>query len=213
MNRIRMQVRFLPGALVKTVTGGRCKILTTDERALNMKRILSYYEKVLYECAADTIKDALIAAVASQANLSRADLSRAHLSQANLSGADLSGANLSRADLSWANLSGADLSRAKLCPTSVLLAHWGVLPEAITIKLMRLDASAHPNPEAFDVWFNGGACPYSYVRVCRVANFAEKKELWSPGPPPTIWEAMCLVLDVKCPGWRGDDKQQNKEAL
>ena len=144
----------------------------------------------------------------SGANLSRANLSRANLSGANLSGADLSWANLSWAYLSGANLSWADLSGANLSgtmfpsPTIVLLANWGTLSADTTKLLMRLDASAHPSPELFDDWATGGKCPYSDCRFQRVANFNENKLLWSPGTPPTVWEAMCIVLDEKCPGWR-----------
>jgi uncharacterized protein YjbI with pentapeptide repeats len=73
---------------------------------------------------AQTLRDAVLAAIAqganlsgaylSRANLSGADLSGAYLSRADLSRADLSGAYLSRANLSRADLSGADLSRADL---------------------------------------------------------------------------------------------------
>jgi hypothetical protein len=64
--------------------------------------------------SASPIRDALVLAAASRADLSGADLSGANLSGADLSGANLSGANLSRADLSGADLSGADLSGADL---------------------------------------------------------------------------------------------------
>ncbi len=53
------------------------------------------------------------------ANLRSADLSGADLRSANLSGADLSGADLSGANLRSANLSGADLSGADLSPVKV----------------------------------------------------------------------------------------------
>jgi uncharacterized protein YjbI with pentapeptide repeats len=81
----------------------------------------------LWQGEAGTIKEALIAAVSVNTNLSEAnlpkanlsgvdlsgvDLSGAHLSGANLSGVDLSGAYLHRANLSGANLSGANLSGA-----------------------------------------------------------------------------------------------------
>ena len=72
-----------------------------------------------YEKENNTIKDTLIAAIKSGANLrgadlSDADLSDAYLRGANLRGADLRGANLSGAYLRGANLSGADLSGADL---------------------------------------------------------------------------------------------------
>ncbi len=97
----------------------------------------------IWEGKADTIKDAIYAALAARANLSGADLSGAHLSGADLSGADLwranlwranlSGANLSRADLWRANLSGANLSRANLWRAR------GLSPERTTPLLMLLD--------------------------------------------------------------------------
>jgi uncharacterized protein YjbI with pentapeptide repeats len=80
---------------------------------------------VLYECDCDgatdavRIRQAVVAAVKSGADLIGADLSGANLSRAYLSGADLSradlrGADLSGAELSRAYLSGAYLSRADL---------------------------------------------------------------------------------------------------
>ncbi len=82
-----------------------------------------------YEKENNTIKETLIVAVRSYANLSGADLRDADLSgidlsytdlndaylrNADLSGTDLSGADLSGAYLSGANLSGADLHNADL---------------------------------------------------------------------------------------------------
>ena len=72
-----------------------------------------------YESENATIKEALLKAIESGADLSGADLSRANLYGAYLYGANLSGANLSRANLYGAylygaNLSGADLSGANL---------------------------------------------------------------------------------------------------
>jgi Pentapeptide repeats (8 copies) len=79
------------------------------------RKILDWRDdRVIWEGEAETVKDALYAAIAARANLSWADLSWANLSWANLSGANLLRANLSWANLSWANLSGADLSRADL---------------------------------------------------------------------------------------------------
>jgi len=69
---------------------------------------------ILFESKHDNIKEALIDAISSGADLSGADLSLADLSRADLSGADLSGADLYLADLSRADLSGADLSGANL---------------------------------------------------------------------------------------------------
>ena len=58
---------------------------------------------VLYESTKSTLKEAVVEAVKSGANLS----------EANLSGANLYGADLSGADLSGANLFGVDLRRAE----------------------------------------------------------------------------------------------------
>ena len=62
-------------------------------------------QEVIIEDKSENIRDCVINAVESGADLSRA----------NLCGADLSRANLCGADLSRANLCGADLSRANLC--------------------------------------------------------------------------------------------------
>ncbi len=106
--------------------------------------------------------------------------------------------NLRGADLRWANLGGADLP----APSIVLTANWGRCSDKTTIALMRLDASAHPEGgKAFTLWASGGRCPYSRCRVQRVANFAENASLWSAGRPPTLYKAMCMVLDEHCPGW------------
>ena len=136
------------------------------------------------------------------AHLRAADLSGAHLSGAHLRGADLRGADLRGADLSGADLSGADLSGAHLpSPTVVLLAIWGTLAADLTVDLMRYDASCHPEPEAFDRWAAGGACPYSGVKVQRAAQFSERRDLWSPGPSPRPYDLMVRVLAEKCPEW------------
>ena len=67
-----------------------------------------------YEKENNTIKDTLIAAIKSGADLRGANLSGADLRGANLSGAYLRGAYLRGADLIGANLSGAYLSGAYL---------------------------------------------------------------------------------------------------
>jgi hypothetical protein len=91
--------------------------------------IKSRVGEVLFSTDAETLRDAVIAAIESRADLSGADLSYADLSGANLScanlpganlfyanltGADLLGANLRDADLPHTDLSGANLSRANL---------------------------------------------------------------------------------------------------
>ena len=87
--------------------------------------------KILFEYSKEdnTMKDTVLEAIKSGADLRDADLSRADLRDADLSysnlstadlsgadlrGADLCGADLSSEDLSYANLRGADLSYANL---------------------------------------------------------------------------------------------------
>jgi hypothetical protein len=84
-------------------------------------QIKSIFGKLLFEFEKEdnTVKETVIEAKNSRADLSDADLSDAYLSgadlsRANLSGADLSDAYLSGADLSGANLYGANLSGADL---------------------------------------------------------------------------------------------------
>lgn len=75
-----------------------------------------YTDEVIYECEAETIKEAVEKAVKEKANLWKANLSGADLRGANLLGADLRGANL------WgANLWGADLWKANLSGANL----WG----------------------------------------------------------------------------------------
>ena len=71
---------------------------------------------ILFEYSKEnnTIKETLLEAVKSSADLRSANLSGAYLSSANLRSANLSGADLSSANLRSANLSGADLSGAYL---------------------------------------------------------------------------------------------------
>jgi uncharacterized protein YjbI with pentapeptide repeats len=94
---------------------------TSGGRRAKMKiEIKSTSGEVLFSTDAETLRDAVIAAVEdgadlSHANLCRADLPGANLRDANLSSANLRDANLFNADLSYADLRGADLSHANLC--------------------------------------------------------------------------------------------------
>ena len=119
--------------------------------------------------------------------------SDANLQGANLEGADLEGANLQNANLQDANLEGADLP----APTVVLLAAWGEVSEVLTADLMLFDSSAHPDPETFKRWAEGGPCPYQNVKVQRPANFKEQKNLWGKGKSDTIYNLMVRVLREK----------------
>jgi len=122
----------------------------------------------------------------------------------NLCGADLREADLREADLRGANLRGADLP----APTMLLMADWRELSDETTLALMRLDCAACPKGKVrFDKWAASGVCPYNDIKTQRVAVFAEKKELWKYGRPPSIWKCLCMVLDECCPRWRGKGDQ------
>ena len=78
--------------------------------------IKSVFGHLLFEFEKEnnSVKETLLKAIKSGANLIGANLSCANLSGANLIGANLIGANLSNANLSNANLSGANLICADL---------------------------------------------------------------------------------------------------
>ena len=148
------------------------------------KQILDHTGKVIFEAAAATLKELLIAAL--------------------LSGADLSGADLRYADLRYADLSGANLSGADLpSPTMVLLAGWGAVSPSLCRDLMAYDAACHPDPSAFTRWAKGeSGCPYSDVKVQRAAVFSEKKEHWDEtATMRRPFDLMTDVLAEKCPPW------------
>ena len=80
-------------------------------------QIKSIYGSVLfeYEKENNTIKDTVVEAVKSGANLCDANLGGANLGGANLGDANLGGANLGGANLGGANLCDANLCGANLC--------------------------------------------------------------------------------------------------
>ena len=86
-------------------------------------RILSRFTGlIIFESTHKTIKETVLDAIKTKADLSEADLSEANLFKADLSGADLSGADLSEANLFKADLSGADLSGANLSEANLFKA-------------------------------------------------------------------------------------------
>ena len=129
---------------------------------------------------------------------------------ADLRSADLRSADLRSADLRFADLRSADLRFANLpAPTMILLADWHQLSDAITLALMRLDCSAClDGKKKFELWSKGGECPYENARFQQVANFQEKRDLWSYGPPPSIINCAKMVLDECCPGWNNQQETQ-----
>jgi hypothetical protein len=158
---------------------------------------------VIYQDEAESFSALVRAAIKTNANLTSANLAYANLTSANLryanlASANLTSANLASADLWYANLSSADLTSANLpAPTMLLLAIWGEVSETLTADLMLLDSLAHPNPEAFKRWAEGGPCPYEGVKVQRIANFKEQKHLWGKGKTDTIYNLMVRLLREK----------------
>jgi len=134
------------------------------------------------------------------AYLGGAYLGGAYLGGANLSGAYLGGANLRGADLSGADLSGANLGGADLpSPTMMLLAYWGEVSPGLCADLMRYDAANCPDGrKLFASWADGGPCPYSDLKIERVARFMEKKKHYKPGPAKSALNLMIAVLREKC---------------
>lgn len=148
---------------------------------------------------ADLRRAILSGADMSGADLACADMSYADFSGADMRGVDLIGACIAGANMSCANLHGARVSR--IAPTEVLLAKWGEVSDDLCADLMRLDASAHPDPAAFDRWAADGPCPYRGGAVPRVANFREKRELWAFGPPPSIYDVVRRLLAERGAVW------------
>jgi hypothetical protein len=71
---------------------------------------------------------------------------------------------------------------------------------------MLWDAANHPDPEAFDRWASGGACPYSAEvlgenKVARAAQFSEKKILWGKGQMCRPYDLMMRLRAEKIPDW------------
>ena len=200
----------------------------------NKMQLKNWLGNVIFESAVETVQMLLIAALASGANLYGADLRGADLRGANLYGADLRGANLRGANLYGADLRGADLcgtdlygadlrgadlydadlrganlQEAKLpAPTVVLLASWGEVAPQLCADLMTFDASCHPEPTKFDVWANGGECPYLGVAVERAAQFTESKEIWNQKVGVTCrpYDLMMRLINEKCPAWTEEQK-------
>ncbi|MDE2060128.1 MAG: pentapeptide repeat-containing protein [candidate division NC10 bacterium] len=79
-------------------------------------RIVSWYQsdKVVYESAKESVRDAVVEAVRRDSALMNADLKGANLRDADLASAILGGADLRDADLQGANLQGANLRDANL---------------------------------------------------------------------------------------------------
>ena len=173
--------------------------------------------------SADLVNANLRGADLRSANLWSADLRHADLRSANLWSAYLWRAYLWRADLGRANLENADLRHANLRSAiytipQVLLANWGIVSDNLCTRLMRLDAEALPGGSAaMTAWAAGGMCPLEATdgQYQRVALFREKRELWTPGRPWSlwrIWRTLAAEKGVKISGAEAD-RLEGKQPL
>lgn len=130
----------------------------------------------------------------------RANLYGADLYGANLQYADLQYANLQGANLYYANLYGADLHGADLpAPTMLLLADWGDVSPRLCRELMRYDAANVPDgTKRFDAWAKGGRCPYTDLKIQRVANFMQNPKHWEPGLAKSAYDLMVMCIRERC---------------
>lgn len=135
-----------------------------------------------------------------RANLQNADLRDANLRGANLRYADLRYANLRNANLQFADLRGAKIKFIKF-PSLLFFTQFELynLPDYLLLELMRRDADAHPNPERFTIWSEGGPCPYK--NEDRYFLFEPKRKIYKPGPPEMKTSDLILEL-CKVFGWK-----------
>jgi uncharacterized protein YjbI with pentapeptide repeats len=116
--------------------------MTTTKTKFQIKSI---FGAVLFEHECISIKECVVKAVESDANLSGANLSDANLSGAYLSGANLRDANLSGAYLSGANLRDANLSGAYLSGANLSDANLSGVPKIENIHQAVYAAASQPN--------------------------------------------------------------------
>ena len=149
------------------------------------------------------------------ANLYGADLRGADLCRANLGGANLRDANLYGANLGGANLFDANLYGAKnYTPPQVLQASWGGVSDKLCSQLMSWDEANHPDPAAFKIWADGGACPYTNTDVARAALFTENRALYKEGQIISRpYDLMVKVMNEKCPPWSEEEKGKFEEKF
>ena len=88
--------------------------MTTDTPIPTRRILHRWTQAVLWAGPAETVKDAIHAAIAADSDLRDSDLSGSNLSGSDLSGSDLSGSNLSGSNLSYSNLRGSNLRGSDL---------------------------------------------------------------------------------------------------
>jgi hypothetical protein len=119
--------------------------------------------KVLFEIAASTMKEVVLAAIKSKAILSGANLYGVNLSGANLSGADLS--NIKNADLTFAH--------TLIVPESGPFVGWKKCKDGVLVKVGIPSSAKRSNA-------NGRKCRASKVKVLEVIG--AKVGVSSSGP-------------------------------
>lgn len=87
-----------------------------------MKIYDRFMTRIIFESNHKDIKETIMLAIKSGANLTEADLTVANLRGADLRGANLRGADLRVADLTGADLRGADLTVANLSGANLTVA-------------------------------------------------------------------------------------------
>ena len=147
---------------------------------------------VMFEVEADSFAKAVEA--------KRADLRGADLRGADLCDADLCGADLRGADLCDANLRGADLTKTHYQVSQILHNYnWGILPDNLTLELMRRDAVICGD-DKMQTWADGGECPFKgYIE--RDFFFSENRALWKSGAPTMndmeLFKALCKERGIR----------------
>ena len=155
-----------------------------------------------------------------EADLREADLCRADLYGADLYGADLYEANLREADLCRADLYGADLREANLREANLVFSKFpsirilsglslGNLSASLSVELIRRDAAAHPFPERFQKWANGGECPYQDEEYFWIFNYEQGKALYTPGNP-TMTDVELIKAICSEKGWQIRERKSEK---
>jgi hypothetical protein len=135
------------------------------------------------------------------ANLTNANLYYADLDYTLLTGSNLTNANLTNANLSKAHLNNVKITFNKFPSIKFFTnINLGVLSDKLTLELMRRDYVSHPYPELFEVWKNGGKCPYDGL-VKRYWIFESNLELWDK-EKPTMNDIELISAICKEKGWK-----------
>lgn len=118
----------------------------------------------------------------SQCNFTNTDLKRSTFSVSNIEESNFRGAALGMTSFVEAILFKVDLRRARYSVMSLLQSHWGLLPDNLTLELMRHDAE-FIGVEAIRKWANQPASPCPYRDKGRDFFFFPDKRIWKPGKP------------------------------